>query len=122
MNAKAKGSRNERCARRMLESQDWTVIRAGASLGLFDLVAFSRAGLRLVQVKTNRKPGRAESERLAAFDNLPRSTTREVWLFRDRHHEPEIEVIQPVKRTRGRGNRCCQMGRAPSNPSSSRGN
>lgn len=77
----------------MLEAAGWTVVRAGGSLGPFDLVAFSRAGLRLVQVKSNRPPRPAEREALARFDNLPRGATRELWVFRDRERAPEIEVL-----------------------------
>jgi len=77
----------------MLEAAGWTVVRAGGSLGPFDLVAFSRAGLRLVQVKMNRGPGQVERARLAAFDNLPHNATRELWLFRDRQRTPQIEVL-----------------------------
>lgn len=93
MNTSAKGARNERKARRMLEAVGYTVVRAAASLGLFDLVSFGRVGLRLVQVKTNRKPSRAERARIASFDNLPANSTREVWLFLDRQREPKIEVL-----------------------------
>jgi len=51
MNTKAKGARAERRARAMLEADGWTVIRAGGSFGPFDLVAVSRRGVRLLQVK-----------------------------------------------------------------------
>ncbi len=93
MNSAAKGARAERRARWMLEAAGWTVVRAGGSFGAFDLVAFSRSGLRLVQVKCNRPPRPAERARLAAFDNLPRGTSRELWVFSDRVREPEIEVV-----------------------------
>ncbi|PYU28118.1 MAG: hypothetical protein DMG32_03635 [Acidobacteria bacterium] len=78
----------------MLEAQGWAVVRAAGSLGVFDLVAISRAGVRLVQAKTNRGPSRAESARLAAFDNLPPNATRELWLFRDSLRNPQIEVLR----------------------------
>ena len=74
VNTKAKGARNERRARALLESSGYTVIRAGASLGLFDLVAFGRSDIALVQVKSNRGPGAAELARLAAFDKDRKST------------------------------------------------
>lgn len=93
MKAKAKGARNERRARALLESSGYTVIRAGASVGLFDLVAFGRNGIALVQVKSNRGPGAAERARLAAFDNLPFGASKQVWTFRDRCTDPQIEVI-----------------------------
>jgi len=93
VNAKAKGSRNERRARRLLEARGFTVIRAGGSLGLFDLVAISRDGVVLAQIKTNRGPGRAEREGLREFQNLPPSARKEVWVFHDRRADPRIEVI-----------------------------
>jgi Holliday junction resolvase len=93
MNAKAKGARAERRARAILEARGWTVIRAGGSLGPFDLVAVSRSGLRLLQIKCNRGPGRRERAALAAFNNMPRGATRELWLFRDRNRTPQIEVF-----------------------------
>ena len=93
MNTKAKGARHERRARALLESEGYTVVRVGASLGLYDLVAFGRKGIVLVQVKRNRGPGAAERARLATFNNLPRATSKQVWIFRDRCTDPSIEVI-----------------------------
>lgn len=93
MNTKAKGARNERRARALLESEGYTVMRAGASLGLFDLVAFGRKGIVLVQVKSNRGSSAAERARLVAFDNVPHVARKQVWIFRDRCTDPSIEVI-----------------------------
>ena len=92
MNTKAK-TRNERRARALLESSGYTVIRAGASVGLFDLVAFGRNGTALVQVKSSRGPGAAEHARLAAFNNLPCGAKQAGLTFRDRCTDPDIEVI-----------------------------
>jgi hypothetical protein len=92
MNTKAKGARNERRARVLLESSGYTVIRAGASVALFDFVAFGRNGVAFVQVKS-RGPGAAERARLAAFGNLPCGASKQVWTFRDRCTDPDIEVI-----------------------------
>jgi len=71
MNSKVKGARAERRARRMLEAEGWTVVRAGREPSGHSSWAFSRAGRRLVQVKCNRKPRRAEREALATFNTLP---------------------------------------------------
>ncbi len=86
----AKGARAERRARRMLEQQGYCVVRAGGSLGLFDLVGIRCDGLRLIQVKCNRGPGRAERARLRAFDNLPPGSTRELWISRNHRTRPEV--------------------------------
>ena len=94
MKAKAKGARAERRARAMLEAQGYMVVRAGGSLGPFDLVAVSRSGVRLIQVKTNRRPCRAEREGLEELGKrMPPGATCELWLFRDRVREPEVEAL-----------------------------
>ena len=64
MNCKAKGSRRERQARKILETAGYHVVKAGGSLGTFDLIALGPRGARLVQVKSNEKPRPAERERL----------------------------------------------------------
>ena len=90
MNTSAKGARAECRARWILEAKGYAVVRVGGSLGVFDLVAISRDGLRLVQVKCNRGPDHAERERLAAFNDLPPNAIRE----RDRQCNPQIEVLR----------------------------
>ncbi len=57
-------------------------------------MAFNRVRLLLVQVKTKRGPSPAERARIAAFENIPLCARKEVWLFRDRQREPEIEVLR----------------------------
>jgi Holliday junction resolvase-like predicted endonuclease len=93
MNAKASNTRNERCARALLESSGYSVVRADGALGVFDLIAFGRKGVVFVQVKTNCGPGVIERARLERFDNLPAGASKQVWLFRDRCTDPSIEVI-----------------------------
>lgn len=92
MNCKAKGSRRERQARKILETAGYHVVKAGGSLGVFDLAALGPQGARLVQVKSNEKPRPAERERLKLFPRLP-YTSKEVWVFYDRQREPVIEVL-----------------------------
>jgi len=92
MNAKAKGARRERQARMILETAGYFVVKAGGSLGCWDLVALGPQGARLVQVKSNERPRPAERERLALFPRLP-YCTKEVWVFFDRQREPAIEVL-----------------------------
>lgn len=92
MNTKAKGSRRERQARKILELAGYYVVKAGGSLGLFDLVALGPSGARLVQVKSNERPRPAERERLELFPHF-RYTSKEVWVFFDRQREPAIEVM-----------------------------
>jgi hypothetical protein len=92
MNAKAKGNRRERQARRILEAAGYFVVKAGGSLGCWDLVALGPHGARLVQVKSNEKPRPAERERLALFPRMP-YCSKELWIFYDRRREPEIETM-----------------------------
>ncbi|HEV8715905.1 MAG TPA: hypothetical protein VGX03_24140 [Candidatus Binatia bacterium] len=92
MNAKAKGSRRERQARKILELAGYHVVKAGGSLGVFDLIALGPQGARLVQVKSNEKPRPAERERLELFPRLTYAS-KEVWVFFDRQREPAIEVL-----------------------------
>ena len=73
MNCKAKGNRRERQARTILEAAGYHVVKAGGSLGIFDLVALGPAEARLVQVKSNERPRPAERERLELFPRLPQA-------------------------------------------------
>ncbi len=92
MNAKAKGSRRERQARKLLEATGHYMVKAGGSLGIFDLVALGPTGARLIQVKSNEKPRLAERERLAQFPRFP-FASKELWVFYDRIREPVIELL-----------------------------
>lgn len=93
--SKAKGSRIERKARRLLEATGHEVVRAGASLGVWDLLAWQPNGhLRAIQVKGGQHPYAAPAEveamKLAA---LPAAATRELWRWTDYARAPEIEVL-----------------------------
>ena len=92
MNAKAKGARRERQARTILETAGYYVVKAGGSLGVFDLVALGPQGARLVQVKSNEKPRPAERKRLELFPRFP-YTSKELWVFYDYQKEPTIETV-----------------------------
>lgn len=80
---KAKGARQERRAKAHLEGEGYHVVKAGGSLGVFDLVALHPDyGIRLIQVKSNRKPGRQEMDALRAFQ-CHASWRKELWVYRD---------------------------------------
>lgn len=92
MNCKSKGSRTERKAKALLEQRGYhLVMKSGASLGLFDLIAvgvdYDHA--LLIQVKSNRRPDKGEMERLQSFQ-CPAFCRKQVWVFRDREKEPAI--------------------------------
>ena len=56
MNAKRKGTRNERRSIALLEALGYRCTRAAASLGVWDIVAISATDIALCQVKTNTWP------------------------------------------------------------------
>jgi hypothetical protein len=92
MNRKAKGSRAERKARDILRSLGYElVIKAGGSLGVFDLMGLSSEydHALLVQVKTNRRPCNAEMDLLRSF-LVPKFCRKELWIFKDYQKNPEI--------------------------------
>lgn len=89
-NPKRKGSRNELKAKKILEAARYFVVKAGGSLGLFDLVAVGIGRVVLVQVKSNRKPSKTE---MRALKNFPAGYgKKEVWIFHDR--KTAIETVE----------------------------
>jgi Holliday junction resolvase len=67
MNAKAKGSRNERKTIRLLEAAGYVCMKAGASLGIFDVIGIGSQDFVLVQCKTNSWGSGAEQETIKLF-------------------------------------------------------
>jgi Holliday junction resolvase len=92
--SKRKGSRNEHKAMRILEAAGYHVTRAAGSLGMFDVVAINRSGIRLIQVKSNRDASPLEREAIQLFDGLPENATKEIWIFRDYARAPIIKAIR----------------------------
>ena len=92
-NHKAKGARAERRAMKILEAAGYVCTKAGASLGLFDVVAIGPVDVRLLQVKsgTARLSG-VEREAIQALKVAP-NVSREYWRFPDRCRVPLIEVL-----------------------------
>lgn len=88
-----KGARNERKVKAQLESLGWFVVKAGGSLGIFDLVAIhpdKEKGF-LIQVKSNRQPPKAEREAIFNFP-VPNYMSKLVWIVIDgKPREPIIE-------------------------------
>jgi hypothetical protein len=91
MNTKAKGNRQEHRCMRILEAAGYSCTRAAASLGVFDVVAISSQGVRLVQVKSNRPPCLAEREAIELFQ-APPGATKEIWVFKDGIRDPFITL------------------------------
>jgi Holliday junction resolvase len=93
MNTKAKGSRAERRAMKILEAAGYICTRAGVSLGLFDVIAIGPTDVRLVQVKAGTKYlSMVEREQIAAL-SVPANVSRECWRFPDRCRTPLIERL-----------------------------
>ena len=82
MNTKAKGTRREAQTIKTLEAQGYACTRAAASLGVWDIIAIRRDGIKLIQVKSNRWPGSVEMEGMIAFE-CPASCSKEVWRYDD---------------------------------------
>ena len=93
MNSKAKGTRAERRAVRLLEAAGYVCTKAGGSLGLFDVIAIGPRDVRLVQVKAGGEYlSGIEREAIAALA-VPASCSRECWRFPDRCRIPLIERL-----------------------------
>ena len=92
MNAKAKGTRNERRSKALLEASGYSVCRAAASLGAWDLVAIGSTDVVLCQVKTRDWPGAAEMEALQAFA-APPNCRKILHRWRDRQRVPDVREL-----------------------------
>lgn len=92
--SKAKGTRIEHKVKRRLEAAGYSVCRAGASLGAWDLIAIAASGVRLIQVKGGAKPYccPAERETLELFP-APPHVSKELWLWTDYEREPVVKIL-----------------------------
>lgn len=91
-NSKAKGSRNERRSRDIYLKRGFYVIKAGGSLGMWDIVALGPDGVDLVQVKSNRNPPKDEMAILKAF--VPFHYCRKLLhVWKDYQREPVETVL-----------------------------
>jgi Holliday junction resolvase len=92
MNTKRKGNRNEYKSIALLEAAGYACTRAAASLGAFDIIAIGADDVLLVQVKSNRWPGRAEMSAIAKFAT-PANCRKVVHRWRDRRSEPDVREV-----------------------------
>jgi len=93
MNARAKGARRERQARDLL--YQWgalRVVKSGASLGEFDLLALFPGELVAVQVKANRWPSAEEVAKMQAFPCLS-YLKKLIFRYRDRQPAPDVKTL-----------------------------
>ena len=92
MNAKRKGSRNERRSIMLLERVAYRCSRSTASLGEWDIIGVGPLDVVLVQVKTRDWPGLAEMERLRAFP-APANCRKIVHRWRDGVRRPDVREV-----------------------------
>lgn len=92
MNSKAKGTRNEHRSKKLLELAGYTLMRAGASLGVWDLVGIGSTDFVLVQVKTRDWPGLVEMETLRTFV-APPNARKLVHRWRDHQRQPDVREL-----------------------------
>ena len=82
------GADSERRAKKKLEDAGYICVKAGASLGVYDLLAFNETGIRGIQVKRDQTGGRTYPlavermrEEMAALP-MPPNMTGELWVER----------------------------------------
>jgi Holliday junction resolvase len=92
MNAKAKGTRNEHRSMALLEAAGYSVTRAAASLGAWDIIGIGSADVVLVQVKSRDWPSVEEMESLRAF-RCPPNCKRLIHRWRDRQRLPDVREL-----------------------------
>jgi len=93
MNAKRKGSRAEHRAMRILEQAGYRCTRAGASLGLFDVLALGAHDVKAIQVKSGTKYCSAVEREQLELVQVPANVSKEIWRFPDRCKAPLIERL-----------------------------
>jgi len=89
----AKGRRNEHKTIRLLEDLGYECVRSAASRGTFDVIAFNAKSVKLVQVKSNRWPGSAETEAMELFE-CPAIASKEVWRWDKFARRPRVKMIE----------------------------
>lgn len=97
INAKRKGARQELRTKHLLEQSGYKGVKAGGSLGEFDLVMMRPGSIRLIQVKSNRRPPPAEREAIAEYELKTGDTvtvSKEIWVWKDYVREPNIEIVK----------------------------
>lgn len=92
MNTKAKGSRNERRSIALLEVAGYQCTKAGASLGVFDVIAIGSRDIVLLQVKSNEWPRAMEMEAIRGFV-APPNARKLVHRWRDRILTPDVREV-----------------------------
>lgn len=106
-NTKAKGSLNENHVKQFFEELGYNVTKAGASLGIFDLVCISEFSktyyeylplreytfqqVLLIQVKTNKLPLPDEMINIMSFINMPKNASKIIAVVKDGKRGTDIK-------------------------------
>jgi hypothetical protein len=85
--SKRKGTRVEHKVIELLEAVGFKCVRSTGSFGPFDIVAIQWHLVRLIQVKSNRKPGPDEIEEMRAWRVSP-DILKEYCVWKDREKYP----------------------------------
>jgi Holliday junction resolvase len=93
MNAKAKGSKNERRTIALLQSEGYSCTKSGGSLGVFDVIGIGPADVILCQVKSNRWPGAVELDAIREF-KAPANARKIVHRWLDRQASPDVMQVE----------------------------
>jgi hypothetical protein len=92
LSTKAKGTKNEYKSMRYLEAMGYRCTRSAASLGEWDIIGIGTDDVVLVQVKSNRWPGRPEMEILKAF-SVPSGVRKLVYRWDDYARKPKERLL-----------------------------
>lgn len=92
MNMKAKGSKRELKSIRLFEAAGYSCMKAGASLGIFDVIAIGSNDIILCQVKANAWPGSAEMEAIQLF-KAPPNARKLVHRWDDYDRQPRVREL-----------------------------
>lgn len=93
MNTAAKGRRAEHRARAILEADGYHVVRAAASKGPADLVAWSDAEIVFLAIKSGTKYASAAERETLRTMRRPANSRVEIWRFPNRCVTPVIERV-----------------------------
>jgi hypothetical protein len=85
-----KGRSKEYKSMKILRDAGYICFRSAGSHGPFDIIAFNKTGLRLIQVKSDCSPTPVEMEFLKEFNDVPMGSSKELWTY---HKGSSIPVI-----------------------------
>lgn len=75
-----------------LKSKGYRCIRSAGSHGVFDVTAFNKYVIRLIEVKRNDYPLPNEILGMKSFV-CPDNCKKEIWIWKNRKSEPEIVTL-----------------------------